>query len=162
MKRIYLTIATLLILLTTHNAHADYMTNMCDMQASTQAISGVQPWADTSIGLSCEQVKTMSDTYKIVRVSIEPLILIAAAPAVKEAFIQGARAMMTNPESAAVLSLVLLGAYGVNTVKILMNEAIEDCARRDQQIFKQQILEEVYRKYGTLPDPNTPFEVRTQ
>jgi hypothetical protein len=161
MKRIYLTIATLIIFFSAHNARADLMTNVCDMQGENQtlALAYAQTWADTSIGLSCDQVKTVAETYKVVRISIEPLILVAAAPAVKQAFAQSARAFMKNPETAAVLSLVLLGAYGINTVKILMNEAIDDCARRDQLIFKQQILEEVYRKYGTRPDANTPFEV---
>ncbi|WP_413292640.1 hypothetical protein ACLSU7_14540 [Bdellovibrio sp. HCB185ZH] len=157
MKQFFLTSATLLLILSTQQARADVMADVCDLQTS------YQNWADTSIGLSCKQVKSMTETYKVVRISIEPLMMIAAAPMVKEAFAHSAEVLLNirTPQSVAILSVVVMGAYGINTVKILMNEAIEECARRDQEQFKQQILEEVYRKFGVSPQADVPFEVHT-
>ncbi|MGZ3769337.1 MAG: hypothetical protein ACXVCP_08415 [Bdellovibrio sp.] len=117
-------------------------------------------WRDTSIGLSCETLKSSKETFDLISTSLLPVsVALNVSPEIHNAFMAELSSIGLTIANPAVLAATVVGTVGVATFYIILNKSFEECAEFEKNDLKESIIKEISQKYNLKPSLRTSFEI---
>lgn len=168
-KIVYLII--ILCLQFTSFAKAQFLPNECAIVASTDnsifiITSEIREVNNESTELYsnlnpklCKDLKTLGESMQIISGLLTPLAVFAANPIISNALSAQAAALGISLANPVVLSVVVFGGMGLNTIYFIYKKSIQECAELNQQLLKNQIIDELKLKFNLEPAGNIDFSI---
>lgn len=163
-----------LFLFTQLKAHAQGIPNECAIVTSgNQAFSIVSDETNNfnflDFGLytnvtprMCKDLKSLGESMQIVSGILTPLAAIAADPSVRAALSAQAVALGITMANPIVLSIVVFGGMGINTMYFIYQKTKEECANLEKQELKKQIFEELKSKFKLQPAGDVEMSIEIE
>ena len=116
--------------------------------------------APMSSGLTCQDLKSYGEAVSLVRAAIMPATTaFLLAPGAKDLLIADLAGLGLTFANPAVLGVTVLGAAGVSVIYIVLQKKLADCEAMEKEQLKEQIVEELARKYGLHAAPDFRLDV---
>lgn len=110
-------------------------------------------------GLTCKDIKRIDHAAYVIKMSIAPALTAMSHPAVRTALTTELAALGIVAGSPAILGATVIGTFGIITVKVLLKQSLEECARQDREALKQELLREMESRYGLQRVPQTTLQI---
>ena len=108
-------------------------------------------------GIRCEDWQSISKATRYASLILAPASFAALKNPAIGAELAAMGLTLANP---AVLSVAVVGVFGVTTFNIILNASLEECDRMEKAELRETLMRELETKYGlSAVQSETPLEV---
>lgn len=111
------------------------------------------------MGLTCQDIRKIDQTAKIIALSISPAVTAFMSPVVRSALAAELATLGVVAGTPVVMGATVIGGFGIVTYKILMMVSLEQCAQQDREALKQELFHELESRYGLSPSAQTTLQI---
>ncbi len=103
---------------------------------------------DGAFGLSCQDIKDVQRAVSYSQVVLMPAMLALNQSGASARIAAQLAALGLTYANPAVLSVAVVGAFGVSVMYLVLQTTIEDCEKMEKETLKKEIMRELESKYG--------------
>lgn len=113
-----------------------------------------------NFGMSCEQLQAAEDSLEIFSLVLMPASIALNSPGVKPILAAELASLGLTLANPAVLSVTVIGAVGISTIYIVLQQSLKECERMEKEQLRQALLLEMARKYGARGSHNPVLTIK--
>lgn len=112
-------------------------------------------------GLTCEDIRQYGDAVNVIRAALMPATTaMLLAPGAKDMIAGELAELGLTYANPAVLGVTVIGATGVTVAYFILKVKMDECERMARDQLKEEIGEELQRKYGLKAPPALNLELK--